>query len=428
MPEESRGTPASGIDPFVVMAKPVGPACNLECSYCYYLEAATLFPTRDGFRMSDEILEYYIRQYMSASPGPEVLFVWHGGEPTLAGPDFYRHIIELQKKYLPDGKSFRNNLQTNGILLDDEWCSFLADNHFDVGLSIDGTQWVHDTFRRDHHGNGTYDIVAESIRRLQSHGVQPDLLCTVTSVSATEPLSVYRALRDFDTGWIQFIPIVRCVPDGEMAPESVSPEAYGHFLCAVFNEWIHHDLDRLNVQLFAEMSLVWSGGSPGVCWMAPTCGRVLIVEHDGGIYSCDHFVNREHYIGNLVSSPLSELVDSDVQRRFGDNKKKLLPQRCRSCSWLEVCNGGCPKDRFGVSEDGESGLNYLCDGLRRFYSYAEKPLKQVIRQRRAGKRPEVIMAELREESRKRWKGIGRNDPCPCGSGLKAKNCCWDLRP
>ena len=428
MPEESRGTPASGIDPFVVMAKPVGPACNLECSYCYYLEAAMLFSAREKFRMSDEILENYIRQYITASPGPEVLFVWHGGEPILAGLDFYRHVVELQQKYLLDGKLSRNNLQTNGTLLDDEWCSFLADNHFDVGLSIDGTQWVHDTFRRDHRGNGTYDIVAESIRRLQSHGVQPDLLCTVTSVSVKEPLSVYRALRDFDTGWIQFIPIVRRTPGGEMTPESVSPEAYGHFLCAMFNEWIHHDLDRLNVQLFAEMSLVWSGRSPGVCWMAPTCGRVLIVEHDGSIYACDHFVNREHYIGNLTSSALIELVDSDVQRRFGENKQRLLPRQCHGCSWLEVCNGGCPKDRFAVSEDGDSGLNYLCDGLRRFYNYAEKSLKQVIRQRRAGRRPEVIMAELCEESRKRWKGIGRNDPCPCGSGLKAKNCCWDLRP
>lgn len=428
MPEDDREISSSAAGPFVVMAKPVGPACNLECSYCYYLDTATLFPTRDRFRMSDEILENYIHQYMTASPGPEVLFVWHGGEPTLAGLDFYRRVVELQQKYLPGGKTFRNNLQTNGILLDNDWCSFLADNHFDVGLSIDGTQWVHDTFRKDHRGNGTYDIVAESIRRLQSYGIQPDLLCTVTSILAKEPLSVYRALRDFHTGWIQFIPIVRRISDGEMTPESVSGEAYGRFLCAVFNEWIHHDIDRLNVQLFAEMSVVWSGGSPSVCWMAPTCGRVMIVEHDGGIYSCDHFVNRDHYTGNLASSLLNELIDSEVQRQFGENKKTLLPQQCRLCSWLEVCNGGCPKDRFAVSEDGEPGLNYLCAGLRRFYSYAERPLRQVISQRRAGKSPESIMADLRNEARKQWKGIGRNDPCPCGSGLKAKNCCWDLRP
>ena len=428
MPEETEETPAFGTDPFVVMAKPVGPACNLECGYCYYLEAATLFPVREKFHMSEATLEDYVRQYMTASPGPEILFVWHGGEPTLAGLDFYRRVMELQRKYLPDGKSFRNNLQTNGILLDNEWCSFLADNHFDVGLSIDGTKWVHDTYRRDHLGNGTYDMVAESIRRLQSHGIQPDLLCTVTSVSVKEPLSVYRVLRDFDTGWIQFIPIVRRTQDGEVTPESVSGEAYGRFLRTVFNEWIHHDLDRLNVQLFAEMSLVWSGGSPSVCWMSPTCGRVLIIEHDGGIYSCDHFVNREHYIGNLAYSPLSQLVDSEVQRRFGENKQRLLPQQCRSCSWLEVCNGGCPKDRFAMTDDGETCLNYLCDGLRQFYGYAERPLKKVIKQRKAGKSPEVIMAGLRDETRKRWKGIGRNDPCPCGSGLKVKNCCWDLRP
>jgi len=427
MSDENRNTRASGIVPFVVMAKPVGPACNLACSYCYYLETTGVFPEDEIFRMPDGILEYYISQYIAASSDPEVLFVWHGGEPTLAGLDFYRYAIELQQKYLPEGLTCRNNLQTNGILLDDTWCSFLADNHFDVGVSIDGAQWIHNACRKDHLGYGTWEITAESIRRLKSHGIQPDLLCTVTSVSAREPLNVYRALRDFDTGWIQFIPIVRRTPDGEMTSESVSPEAYGRFMSTVFNEWVHHDIDRLNIQLFAEMSLVWMGGSPSVCWMTSTCGRVLIVEHDGGIYSCDHFVNREHYIGNLITSPLNELVDSDLQCQFGENKQKLLPQQCRSCSWLEVCNGGCPKDRFVISEDGESGLNYLCIGLRRFYGFAEKPLKYVIRQRKAGKKPELIMAELREESRKRWKGIGRNDPCPCGSGLKAKNCCWELR-
>jgi uncharacterized protein len=425
---ETRETPTSGIDPFVVMAKPVGPTCNLECSYCYYLETVHLFPNKTRYQMATDTLERYVRQYIATSPGPDVLFVWHGGEPTLAGLDFYRRAMELQKRYLPDGWSCRNNIQTNGILLNDEWCSFLADNHFDVGLSIDGTQWVHDTYRKDHLGRGTYESAAGAIRRLQVHGIQPDLLCTVTSTSAKEPISVYRALRSFNTGWIQFIPIVRRKTDGEMTPESVTGKAYGRFLCAVFNEWIHHDLARLNVQLFAEMSLVWSGGTPSVCWMAPTCGRVLIVEHDGGVYSCDHFVNKEHCIGNLKTSQLSEIIESPVQRRFGYDKQALLPGQCRACSWLDVCNGGCPKDRFSLSEDGEPGLNYLCSGLRRFFSHAEKPLKQVIRRRKRGISPSVIMAELRDETRERWKGVGRNDLCPCGSGLKAKNCCWDLRP
>ena len=425
---ETEETTTSSIDPFIVMAKPVGPTCNLECGYCYYLETARLFSNKTKYQMATDTLERYVSQYIAASPGPNVLFVWHGGEPTLAGLDFYQRAVELQKRYLPDEWSCRNNIQTNGILLNDEWCSFLADNHFDVGLSIDGTQWVHDTYRKDHLGRGTYDSVAGAIYRLQAHGIQPDLLCTVTSVSAKEPISVYRALRSFDTGWIQFIPIIRRKMDGEMMPESVTGKSYGRFLCAVFNEWIHHDLARLNVQLFAEMSLVWAGGPPSVCWMAPTCGRVLIVEHDGGVYSCDHFVNQEHFIGNLKTSQLSEIIESPVQRSFGNDKKDVLPGQCRACSWLNVCNGGCPKDRFSLSEDGEPGLNYLCNGFRCFFSYAEKPLKQVIRYRKKGISLNVIMAELCDETRKRWKGVGRNDPCPCGSGIKAKNCCWDLRP
>ena len=415
-------------EPFVVMAKPVGPACNLKCSYCYYLEKTHLFSHLHQFRMSDELLETYVRQYIAAHPGPNILFVWHGGEPTLAGLDFYRRAVELQNRYLPEGWTCWNNIQTNGTLLDDEWCSFLADTHFDIGLSIDGTQWLHDTYRKDHLGRGSYKSAAESVQRLQTHGIQPDLLCTVNSAVAKEPLSVYRALRSFDTGWIQFIPIIERTPDGQMTPESVTGEEYGHFLCTVFNEWIHHDIDSMNVQFFAEMSLVWSGGSASLCWMAPTCGRVLIVERDGGVYSCDHFVTPEYYIGNLETSILSTLVDNPVQRQFGNDKRDRLPSQCHSCSWLEVCNGGCPKDRFSLADDGERGLNYLCNGLREFFAYAEKPLKRVIQRRKRGISPETIMAELRTESLALWKGIGRNDPCPCGSGRKAKNCCWSLRP
>jgi uncharacterized protein len=377
--------------------------------------------------MSGALLETYICQYIAASPGPVVLFVWHGGEPTLAGLDFYRHAVELQKRYLPQGWTCWNNLQTNGILLDDEWCSFLAESHFDVGLSIDGTRWLHDAYRKDRRGLGTYERVVASARRLQGHGIQPELLCAVTSAVAKEPISVYQALRHLNTGWVQFIPIVRCTPDGQLTSESVTGEEYGRFLCTVFDEWIHHDLGRLDIQFFAEMSLVWAGGTANLCWMAPTCGRVLIVEHDGGVYACDHFVTPEHRIGDLETSLLGELVDAPIQRRFGDDKRDRLPAQCLSCSWLMVCYGGCPKDRFALAEDGEPGLNYLCSGLRQFFAHAEQPLRRVIARRRRGLSPETIMAELRTESLVRWRGIGRNDPCPCGSGRKAKHCCWPQR-
>jgi len=329
---------------------------------------------------------------------------------------------------LPQGWTCWNNLQTNGTLLEDDWCSFLADAHFDVGLSVDGAQWVHDAYRKDRHGRGTYEVAVAAVRRLQAHGIQPDLLCAVTSAAAREPTSVYRALRDLNTGWVQFIPIVRRTPDGQVTPDTVSAESYGRFLNTVFDEWIHHDLGRLNVQLFAEMSLVWSGGTASPCWMAPTCGRVLIVEHDGSVYSCDHFVTPEHCIGHVETSPLSELVDSAKQRRFGEDKRDLLPAQCRRCQWLSICNGSCPKDRFSQADDGDPGLDYLCNGLRQFFAHAEKPLKRVIQSRNRGMRPDAIMAELRADLTARWKGVGRNDPCPCGSGLKAKLCCWNQRP
>ncbi|MCR3922993.1 MAG: anaerobic sulfatase maturase [Firmicutes bacterium] len=410
------------------MAKPVGPQCNMECSYCYYLETERLSDRSHPFKMSDRLLERYIREYIEASPGPVVPFTWHGGEPTLAGLDFYRLAVELQKHYLPAGWSCWNNLQTNGLLLNDEWCSFLAAAHFDVGLSIDGTQWIHDQYRKDYSGNGTYERVVAAVHRLKSHGIQPDLLCTVTSSTAKEPLAVYRALRDLNTGWIQFIPIVRRTPDGQVTEDSVSSEAYGNFMCTVFGEWIRNDLGRLDIQMFAEIGLVLSGGSASVCWMAPTCGRVLIVEHDGGVYSCDHFVTPEYRVGDIETSTLGDLIDVPEQHRFGSDKKDRLPTQCCSCPWLAICNGGCPKDRFATTTSGGAGLNYLCDGLRQFFAYATEPLEQMVQLRKRGLTPTAIMAELRAQSLFRWRGVGRNDPCPCGSGRKAKHCCWARRP
>ena len=405
---------------FSVMAKPVGSRCNLACGYCYYLKTER----GDQPRMTDETLERFIRQYIEASPGPEISFVWHGGEPALAGPDFYRRAVELQKRYLPEGWTCWNNLQTNGTLLDDAWCAFLAEARFDVGLSIDGTEPLHDQYRKNLKGGGTYRAAADAARRLQARGIQPDLLCTVTSSSAKEPLAVYRALRRLGTGWIQFIPIVRVDPDGAAAPDSVTADGYGDFLCTVFDEWALNDLGRLDVQLFAETARVLAGGAPGLCWMAPVCGRALIVEMDGGVYSCDHYVTPEHRIGDIYSSHLGGLADSPAQLRFGQNKRESLPGRCRACEWLAVCGGGCPKDRFAPSDGGEPGLNRLCGGLARFFAHSRPVMAEIIARNKNGQPPETIMAALRARELARWKGIGRNDPCPCGSGKKAKFCCW----
>ena len=388
----------SSARPFVVMAKPVGSRCNLACDYCYYsgIENSARTTGSDSlYCMTGELLELFIRQYIEASEGPEVHIVWHGGEPALAGLDFYRRAVELEKRYLPEGWFCRNNLQTNGVLLDEKWCGFIAEERFDVGLSIDGAAWLHDQHRKDHGGKGSYKNAAAAIRCLQAHGVQPDLLCTVTSSAAGNPLEVYRALREFDTGWIQFIPIVRRDGEGRLTKDSVTANGYGDFLSVIFDEWALNDIGRLDVQLFAEAARVWSGGAAGLCWMAPTCGRAVIVEMDGGVYSCDHYVYPKYRIGDIKTSHLRDLVDLPVQAAFGDKKRENLSRQCLDCPWLSVCNGGCPKDRFVMDEGGGHNLNHLCAGLRQFFSHAHPIAMRILGLARRGFPPAAIMAELR---------------------------------
>jgi uncharacterized protein len=374
------------------MAKPTGSLCNMNCGYCYYLGADS---RGENVRMSDELLEAFIRRYIEESPGPVVSFTWHGGEPALAGLDFFRLAVELQKHYLPEGWTCWNNLQTNGTLLDDEWAAFLAENRFDVGLSVDGTPELHDLYRKDRGGGGTYERAVAAVKLLQNQGIQADLLCTVTAVTAESPLAVYRALRQLGTGWIQFIPIVRKTPGGELCPESVGGERYGRFLCEIFDEWLLNDIGKTEVQLFAETAMVRAGRAAALCWMAPVCGRVLIVERDGGVYACDHYVKPEYRLGDIAESGLASLVDSPGQLRFGAGKRDALPGQCRECQWLSLCNGGCPKDRLAVTASGEPGLNILCEGLKRFFAHSEAPMKRAMALRRKGLGPEAIMAELK---------------------------------
>ena len=383
--------------PFVVMAKPVGSRCNMRCSYCYYLEKGKFSAHAKQTRMSFDLLEKLIRQTIEASDGPVVSFTWHGGEPTLAGLDFYKKAVELERKYLPRGWQAWNNLQTNGLMLNDAWCKFLRDNRFDVGLSIDGAAWVHDKNRRDRGGAGTYDRAVKAVRRLQAAGIQPDLLCTVNADSVADPLGVYRGLRELGTGWVQFIPIIVCTPGGGLTAESVTPEGYGDFLCTVFDEWVTRDLGILDVQLFAETARIWAGGEASLCWMAPTCGRVLIAEEDGGVYACDHFVDAEHRLGSLTSARLDALANAERQFQFGDLKRDALTTECKRCPWLSCCNGGCLKDRFAASEDGEPGQYYLCRGLKRFFAHAHGPMTRVMELSGQGMKPREIMETLRKK-------------------------------
>ena len=411
------GTPRAS---FVVMAKPVGSACNMRCSYCYYLHAAGSSPVG---RMSDGTLETFIRDYIASSTGPVVSFTWHGGEPTLAGLDFYRRAAALQKKYLPEGWSCWNSLQTNGLALDEDWCTFLAEERFDAGVSIDGTQAVHDAFRSDAAGAATYDRTVDAIRLLQRHGIQPDLLCTVTSTTAESGEAVYRALRDLGTGWMQFIPIVRRDEQGRVTPDSVSPEAYGTFLKDVFAQWVFHDLDNVEVQLFSETTLALSGQEPNLCWMRKRCGIVPVIEKDGGVYACDHFVRPDYRLGALPEDKLSALMASPQQTAFGLAKETTLTAYCRACPWLRLCNGGCPKDRFALSPDGEQGQYALCGGLRDFFAYAVPLLTEAMRLSAQRQSQRQIMDALIRRERERFRDVARNDPCPCGSGKKYKQCC-----
>ena len=396
---------------FALMVKPAGSVCNLRCSYCYYLK--TDIDVRSE-RMSYETLETMIRSYMETSDTPVYSFTWHGGEPAAAGLEFYQEAVRLQKKYLPEGKECWNSLQTNGLLLDDAWCAFLQENHFDVGLSIDGIAAVHDHFRKDAAGAPTYERTAEAVRRLKAHGIRPDLLCTVTNLTAEHAREVYRALRDFDTGWMQFIPI-RVWSE----PYSVTPENYGRFLKEVFSEWFYHDMGKTEVQLFSETALVLSGGEASLCWMRAHCGEVPVIERDGGVYSCDHFVRDDYRVGHV--GELRAAVLSEKQQRFGDIKE-ALHQDCVSCPYLSLCHNGCPKDR----RDG--GRYELCEGLKAYFSYAVPRLKEAMALSAKRVSPEEIMTRLTAKERAEAKKIGRNAPCPCGSGLKYKNCCMRLVP
>lgn len=344
--------------------------------------------------MSDAVLERMISQTIKLSDGPAVSFTWHGGEPTLAGIEFYRKAVELEKKYLPAGWQAWNNLQTNGLRISDEWCRFLKENHFDVGVSIDGSAAVHDRNRRTVNGDGTYSKVIRGIRLLRSHGIEPDLLCTVNSASVCDPVGVYRALADTGCGWVQFIPIVVRRPDGSLSKQSVSGADYGKFLISVFDEWASRDIGRMDVQLFAETARIMAGGEASLCWMSKTCGRVLIAEEDGSIYSCDHFVDGEHRLGNIKHDELDIMLDSLYQQNFGNAKESTLTSECRSCPYLGYCNGGCPKDRFGQSAEGEPGQYVLCEGLKAFFAHAEPVLRKIMEMSSRGMKPAEIMKEL----------------------------------
>ncbi len=405
------------------MVKPVGAACNLDCTYCYYLEKSALYSRRQSLRMSEALLERYIAQHMAAAPAETILFSWHGGEATLLGIDTFRRIVELQEKHRPPGRKILNNLQTNGTLIDEAWCRFLAAAGFQVGLSLDGPRELHDAYRPTKGGRATHARVMEAYRLLRRHHVATDILCVVHRKNVRQPAAVYRFFKEIGVEFLQFLPLVRRQGTNGVTPETVPARAYGEFLCRIFEEWAAHDIDRITIQNFHEAERPFLGFEHALCIFRETCGDVVVVERNGDFYSCDHFVDPAHRLGNIAETPLVELLENPRQRAFGERKKTALPRFCRSCEVLPLCNGGCPKDRFILTPDGEPGLNYLCAGYKLFFTSSAPHLKRIAALRRSGLPVARNMGRMRAENAEAARRTGRNDPCPCGSGLKYKKCC-----
>lgn len=441
MDDQATIEPAASPRPFHLLAKPTGAVCNLDCSYCFFLSKEMLYPG-SRFRMADEMLEEYIRQLIEAHAGvPVVEVAWQGGEPTLMGLDFFRRSIELVDRYKQPGQHAAYTIQTNGTKLDDHWAAFLKENDFLVGISIDGPRHLHDIYRVTRGGRGSFDHVMRGLAHLRAAGVDYNVLTTVHAVNERCGAEVYRFLRDAcGARFMQFIPIVERVTEADgggpaswsswrdrplytqagesVTSRSVSAEGYGRFLIDVFDEWVRRDVGRVFVQMFDTTLANWVGEPPSMCVHCETCGLALALEHTGDVYSCDHFVEPGYLLGNLQTHRLVDLVTSERQQRFGLDKRDTLPRYCRECSVRFACHGGCPKDRFTETPDGEAGLNYLCPGYKLFFGHVARPMRLMSSLLAQGRAPSEIMRLYAAQDRRR----GRNEPCSCGSGRKWKHC------
>ncbi len=374
--------------PTYVMAKPNGSSCNMDCSYCYYLEKARLYENRINLQMSDEILEKYIESYIQAQPVPEVLFTWHGGETLLRDISFYRRALTFQKKY-GRGRNIDNSLQTNGTLLTDEWCKFFKDNNFLIGISIDGPEHCHDHYRRNKAGKDTFKQVMRGIELLKKHQVEFNTLSVINDHNVNYPLEIYNFFKDIGITYMQFTPIVEKITqsrsdglsllppdsvgsdDAVLAPWTVDAKKFGEFYITIFDEWVKKDVGKYYIQLFDATLAGTVGAIPGVCIFGETCGHATVMEFNGDIYACDHYVFPEYKIGNIKTHTIYEMVFSQKQLRFGADKRDTLPTQCRQCEFKKLCNGECPKNRIIKTSIGESGLNYLCEGYYAFWKHSQ---------------------------------------------------------
>ncbi len=434
---------------FHVLAKPTGAICNLDCQYCFFLSKEMLYPG-SRFRMADDMLERYIRQLLEGHRTPEVTIAWQGGEPTLMGLDFFRRVVAITAQYRRPDQQILHTIQTNGTQINEEWASFFAEHRFLVGLSVDGPRPLHDKYRVNKGGAGSFDQVMRGWDHLVKGGVDFNILCTLHAANAGSPLEVYRFFRDeLGARFIQFIPIIeRATPEslpvanqgwsarpgGDrplytqqgvlVTDRSITADQYGRFLCAIYDEWVRRDVATVYVQAFDVALGSWVG-QHSLCIHSPTCGDALALEHNGDLYSCDHFVEPDFLLGNIADTPMIELVASPKQRKFGQDKLDTLPQYCLECDVRFACHGGCPKDRFITTPDGEPGLHYLCAGYKQFFHHIADGMSFMANELRLDRAPSNVMAYMARKDaalKQAFAVAGRNDPCPCGSGRKFKQC------
>lgn len=377
--------------PLYVMLKPIGAICNLKCKYCYYLEKQDLYPQAKNYFMKEELLEKFIEQYINSQTTPEILFTWHGGETLMRNINFYRKALELQRKYAK-GRQIDNCLQTNGTLLNDEWCEFFAKNNFLIGISVDGPAPLHDKYRRTKGDSPTFDKVMRGINLLKKHGVEFNIMGVVNDFNVDYPLEFYNFFKSIDCHYIQFAPIVERI-DGEPAPWNVSAEKWGNFLIAIFDEWVKQDVGTYYIQYFDSTLANWVGQPSGLCTLAKTCGHAGVMEFNGDVYTCDHFVYPEYKLGNIHTQTLTEMMYSQKQLNFGADKYNKLPQQCKACEFLFACHGECPKNRIIKTESGEPGLNYLCKGYYKFFKHVA-PYMDYMKKELLNERPPANIMQM----------------------------------
>ena len=402
---EARLTAAPFAHPMYIMVKPVGSACNLRCDYCYYLEKQHLYANEGRQMLSDELLERFIREYIESQTTPEVLFTWHGGEPLVRPLAFYEKVVRLQQRYAR-GRRIANSLQTNGTLINDDWARFFHDQGWLIGVSLDGPEAYHDAFRRTRGGGPSFRNVIRGIDILNRHAVEWNALAVANRLNGDHPLSFYRFFKNIGCQYIQVTPVVErlahhddgrqlasLVDEGQLAPVSIRPKQWGNFLCTIFDEWVRHDVSMFFFNIFDATLANWVGVAPGLCTMAKHCGHAGVMEHNGDVYSCDHFVFPEYKLGNIHEQSLVEMMYSERQRRFGRAKADSLPTQCRECQWLNACHGECPRNRFIHTANGEPGLNYLCEGYRQYFSHVA-PYMDVMKRLLGEKRPPAEIMDM----------------------------------